>query len=360
MFETAVGYRIQEWEPQKFCEKCAQKLIDWYEFKEMCEKTQESLVPFRIKQEPQESETIDVKPDISSMQLPPTTTIKTEVMETDPLEQETLTNDKITKPLHSVSTFTFDAYIRSYSEEPLENAEPLGIFKIQVPTDKSGPLLTCFKQILWSAIKGHVIREIEFVPKKKDPVWNEKEHPVLRDLAKFVEFHVDHYTHSLKDARFHLKNWTRKQKIDLYIYPCTFAVKSKRDCEKVQVLLDESPPIITDCPFPHCPIIVNASELENHKKICSFNPSHNGIIFCCLSIGCTKSVCSKIELAQHYEKCPYKLLMERRKFNQMKADEIEKIPISLITSITFDTCPFSDCHSGRKSKSLGSKKRKTK
>lgn len=360
MFESAIGYQIMKWEPQKFCNECARQLIGWCQFKAMCKKAQESVVAMvPIKQEPDLVE--DVKRDM---------TLETEttniVARNPPPIFKKIKSESVLKSNRTKSTFTFDAFVRNYIEEPLASAEPLGMFKTNVTNGDYGPMLTCFKQILWSAIKGHIVREIRFTD-SGDPYVHEgyPGYATVRDIRKFVELKIDDQTLSLRDARHHLKNWKLKT-ITLYIYPLSAHVITKEDCEKARNLLTETLPyetLITDCPFPGCPIVVIASQLENHKTICSFNPDHNGIIFCCLSIGCTASVASKPALDRHYETCPYKLLMDHRKTKQIKSEEDttdidekaqlkRKLHKCLLPEVIFANCPFSDCHNPKPSKKL--------
>lgn len=250
MFESTVGYAILEWEPQEFCNNCAQKLIDWQEYKALCQKTQESLempmIP--VKTEPEEvlpevkQEVMDdnVKPEMSVFLEPSRLTSNNDENETlvpSPMVDETHeiilidepTELSVKRKIQKEIEITFEVYIRYYKYEQLSEKSFIGVMPISTKVERN---LFMFRSQLWMAIKQHLIREIIFTEERK-PVWAEFVRPTASTLSHFVEFSYNYSSYTfdvLTNAN--LKLWNGKQVI-LYVYPYSTSIKTKDEWKEV-------------------------------------------------------------------------------------------------------------------------------
>lgn len=252
MFETTVGYPILEWEPQEFCVSCAQKLIEWHEYKALCQKTQETLVPMiPIKIEPDASaqelmpdikteETDDVKPEMSLFLEPsrittsgndeeilvPTVCHLLDVDADQPIESIEKTKSIKRKKIIKAQSIeiTFEAYIRYYKYEQLSEKSFIGLMPFSTTVQQKN--LFIFRSQLWMAIKKHLIREIVFTNERK-PLWTTDVRPSIKEMSRFVEFAYNYSSYDLDVlTNANLRLWNGKQ-IILHIYPYSRSIKTK-------------------------------------------------------------------------------------------------------------------------------------
>lgn len=286
MFEQNISFPILEYEPQEFCHSCAQKLIEWHEYKDLCQRTQESLLspmisiksepdvdldesiplmnveemkneePPEIKEEPDDFDrsmtaaSIDVeiddeKPQMSVYLEPPRMSvmkdeevlpvIQSEMMnlesESDSDENDNQESrrmiivEKINrkKPNEFTIAITFETYIRHYKSEQLSEKSFIGLISFTALFKKD---LLNFRSQLWTEINEHLVREIIFT-NAGQPLWLSKVRPTMKDMSQFIEFSYNYSSYSLDALKpTHLQFWNGKQVI-LYIHPYSMSIKTK-------------------------------------------------------------------------------------------------------------------------------------
>lgn len=229
--------------------------------------------------------------------------------------------------------FKFTAYIKDFKEEPLSDSKAVGRIEIEITNGVSE-----FKQKLWEAVEGHVIREVLFSA-NGEPYWHERELPNVTDLGKFVEIQTNRSTFYLDDLTLSgLDLLKQAQQGKLLIYPFTMCVMTKVEANKIRTKLlgkkirekktlpeEKTIPIsqitFKDCPFADCPIVAQSTDFEHHKKICPFNTTASTQIFYCLFIGCKKRFKTKEELLGHYKKCFFSIPGDLQKELQLEIAE---------------------------------------
>ncbi|XP_063696040.1 uncharacterized protein LOC134827370 [Culicoides brevitarsis] len=296
IFETSIGYPILDWEPQEFCHNCAQKLIEWQEFKDLCEQTQVSLFT-TIKTEPEldlelePGEITTTTNNISDENLIQNAKSESEeqILDENSIKSEDESTNDATVPLNIEEKYRtrrrprvngdvsvdikLEMYIRYYKEEKLSEKSFIGVTQINTTLEKT---MFSFKTQLWMLIKDHLIREICFTD-QHEPKWaSNKEVVDFVDMAKFIEFNYRYSTYSLDVlTNKNLQTWDEKQ-IILNIYPYSTSIKTKPEWIKVtQKLFKFQKMSIEKKPEPIIPsnssnsniIIENSSKNAQKRRI---------------------------------------------------------------------------------------------
>lgn len=227
MFESALGYKILPTEPQQFCDSCARILIEWHEFKELCQKTQDELVSVKMEESVSETvwvvddEAIDVKcePEFSIEYLP----------EMDDLPQN-FDSDQDSDFI----TVHFKMFVRNFGLQPIKSLTT-GIVTVE------GTTLEEIKHQVWLHVKPFLKREIVFDDMQNAPVWK-NEFPLKKDLTKFILFQDTEakQTFTFPNLR-KLKSWNNEEK-NLLIYPYSKSLQTLLEWKiAVAALINEDP-----------------------------------------------------------------------------------------------------------------------
>uniref|UniRef100_A0A336KGS9 CSON009852 protein n=1 Tax=Culicoides sonorensis TaxID=179676 RepID=A0A336KGS9_CULSO len=215
MFERSIGYQIMPNEPQYFCQNCAQNLIQWYEFREVCNETQIffSKSSYKIY-----NETIWFDADAQKSQI----NVKLEDDTDIKVNNYSVSSAAALNDYDLTKTMTFKVCLKNY---PLSHGTSIGHITVKWTNQSE-----FYKQI-WDSVKGQLRRKIIFVDNGLRPVWHENV-PSESDLNDFVQVGdpIGKKSFSLnticETSKKHLKKWETNYP-SLYIYPYSNNVSSK-------------------------------------------------------------------------------------------------------------------------------------
>ncbi|XP_063701369.1 uncharacterized protein LOC134831547 [Culicoides brevitarsis] len=271
LFERSLGYDIRPCEPQNFCYSCAQKLLLWQEFKEMCDKNQKILLEKfddleknteieenrdeeRILQESYKTNPsllVEKEPEISIKQEIKEKEKKNDESESSGSESECSSDDfesdwsaekdkpaskkrKIVQKPKNIDRqehveLTFPTYIRRYNSENIKNCEFVGNFTIE------GNFEELYQQI-YSIIKSFIRGEIIFCAKTGVPSWSPKITLHEKRFDRFIAFLDSQFGNPCSNPSMrHFLKWQNcPLKLLIYIYGKNIRTQQHfQKCEKL-------------------------------------------------------------------------------------------------------------------------------
>ncbi|XP_063702760.1 uncharacterized protein LOC134832607 [Culicoides brevitarsis] len=228
MFELAVGYEIFPSESQQFCDSCARQLVDWYEFKAMCDKTQERLLPASTRTAPetlwlashddeapvQIKTEVKVEPDVEYLQY-----LDESVSSSPPPAKKKKRSVSVTSEIEdNFVTVHFRILIRNFGLQLTHKQKEAEKPEIGLVTVEGSNETDLMHQV-WLCVKPLLKREIIFDEERCEARWHQNSEPLEEDMSNFVLFQDNLTKYTYVSPNFdRFKIWHKQEK-NLYVYP---------------------------------------------------------------------------------------------------------------------------------------------